>query len=34
MLKMVAASIAGFYAPKDKRLYVVSDLEYLGATRK
>ena len=34
MVKMVAASIAGFYDPHDKRLYVISDLENLGADEK
>ena len=34
MAKTVAASIAGFYDPKYKHLYVVSDLENLGADEK
>jgi len=34
MIKIVAESIAGFYDPQDKRLYVVSDLENLGADEK
>lgn len=34
MVKMVAASIAGFYDPRDKHLYVISDLENLGADEK
>jgi hypothetical protein len=34
MVKTVADSIAGFYDPQDKRLYVISDLENLGADDK
>ena len=33
-VQMVASSIAGFFEPKDKRLYVVSDLENLGTDEK
>lgn len=34
MVKTVAAGIAGFYDPQDRRLYVISDLENLGADEK
>jgi len=33
-VQMVASNIAGFYDPKDKHLYVVSDLENLGTDEK
>lgn len=32
--KMIASSIAGFYDPQSKRLYVISDLENLGTDEK
>ena len=34
MVKLVAANIAGFYEPREKRLHVISDLENLGADEK